>query len=95
MDTADDLCEVDAAELLVAGPAGDLTRRPGIRPLEILQIAHVVGEQAVSVEAPEPRLGLIGGEPVGGHGVAHLVGDADAGGAGAEDHHPVTGQGHS
>ncbi len=85
----DHLGQADALELVVALPVGDLSRRSGVRRLEVAQVGPVVGEQPVAAHAPEPSGGHVQREPGAVHRVAQLVGDADAGRARAEHHDPV------
>ena len=65
-------------------PAFDLRRVAGVRLLEIPQAGHVAGQQALLVDQPHLCRRLGGGGPVADHGVAELVGDAHASGAGPE-----------
>ena len=73
-------------------PAPDLGGGACVGDLEVAHAGHVVGEQAVAVQAPEPCPRRGGVQPVAGHGVVELVGDADARGAGTEDDYPVLGE---
>src|SRR6185312_3576007 len=89
---AHDLSQADAAAGPISRPLPHLGGGPCVGDLEVTQAGHVVGEQAVAVQAPEPCPCRGGVQPVAGHGRPELVGDADARGAGAEDDHAVLGE---
>src|SRR2546421_239209 len=82
----------DTAAGPVSRPVTDFGRGPRVGDLKVAQAGHVVGEQAVAVQAPQscPRRG--GVQSLAGHGVTELVGDADACGTGAEDDDAVLGE---
>jgi hypothetical protein len=86
LDLRDDLRQADTGGAVVR-PAGDLSGGPGIGDLEVTQIRHVVGEQALPVHAPDLPRGGVAVRTVTHHRVAELVGDPHPSGAGPEDHH--------
>jgi len=49
-----DLGEADAAGGPVSWPVTDLDGGAGVGDLKVAQAGHVVGEQALAVQAPEP-----------------------------------------
>lgn len=54
VDAAHHLSQADAAGGPVSRPVSDLGGGAGIGDLEVAQTGHVVGEQAMAVQAPEP-----------------------------------------
>ena len=64
-------------------------RRLRVWQLEVAQIGHVVDQQPLTIDTPEPRGRVALAEAVVEHHRADLVGDADTGGAGAIDHDPL------
>jgi hypothetical protein len=72
-----------------AAPSGDLCGRPGVRLLIVPQVIHVVGEQPLLVDQPDPAGCVVPRPPVQHYGVPKLVADANARCSGAEDDNPL------
>ncbi len=87
---ADDLVQADSTIRTIAGEAEHVTIGPCPGPLKITEGAiEALDQKPLTTEAPKSRLCLGPRETLRQHGVAQLLGNADAGRASAEENHPL------
>ncbi len=88
--------QIDAVPSRIVGaPVLDLFFGPGVTPLIVAQPVHAVEQQPRPVDEPDAagRFGVL--QAVADHGLAELVGDADAGCPGPEHHDALLAERHA